>query len=419
MMHTVRMAQPVTNSDVLRDWHEPVVGLKQVRMLYKHVLGLRERDVHGNRALFLDDVVTAHLLAFFNPTLRSLRTIEDFSQTRQAQRHLSVRKLCKSTLSDFHRFADPTRLQPIVQHLHAACMAQSGGRRPADLPEALGQVLAVDGSFFAVTADVAWAVMHRANNGKQRASVRLDMHLNVSTWLPEVIGVSGAGMSEAQHATQSITPGAIHIYDRGIFSFELLEAQAAAEAFFVHRLRQPGPRSPQFVATDSRPLTAADVAAGVLSDRLGRMAGSTHRAAPDLLCREVVIESPDEPGGTIRLLTNLLDVEAHMIGVLYRYRWQVELFFRWLKVFANFAHLISESRAGVELSFYVAVIGVMLMYLQSGAKPSKYAFSLLGMVASGGATLEEIAPILAERERRIALENAGRARRKQRKIEGS
>ena len=111
-----------------------------------------------------------------------------------------------------------------------------------------------------------------------------------------------------------------------------------------------------------------------------------------------------------------MEVEAWAIALLYRYRWQVELFFRWLKIFANFAHLISESRQGILLSFYVAVIGVLLMYLHTGAKPSKYAFSLLGLVANGASTLEEIAPILAERERRIALESARRARRKENQI---
>lgn len=399
----------------LRDWHEPVTGGKAIRMLERHVRSLRESCAHGNRRMFLDDVVIAHLLAFFNPALRSLRTFEDFSQTRQAQRHLSMRRLCKSTLSDFHRAADPALLQPIIQRLHAAAAAQGGQSLPADLPRMLGKVLAIDGSFFAVAADVAWAVRHRGNNGHVRASVRLDVHLNVATWLPEVVDVSGADASEAEHAAKSVQPGAIHIYDRGIFSFALLEAQQQAGAFFVHRLREPGQRSPKFLGETAWPLTAQDLGAGVISDTRGRMAGSTHRTAPDLLLREVVIASPDEPGGTVRLLTNLMDVEAWIIGLLYRYRWQVELFFRWLKVFANFAHLISHSRQGVLLSFYVAVIGVMLLYLQSGAKPSKYAFSLLGIVASGGASLEEIAPILAERERQIARDKASLARRREKK----
>ncbi len=401
-----------TGVESLPEWPEQVTGGKYVRMLEKYVQSLRGTDAHGNRRLFLDDVVIAHLLAFFNPTLRSLRTIEDFSQTRQAQRHLSVRRLCKSTLSEFHQVADPTLLAPIIERLRAVAAAKGLRPTPAGLPETLGQVLAVDGSFFAVAADVAWAVAHRTNRGEKRACVRLDMHLDVATWLPQVMAVSGGETSEAESAAACITPGAIHVYDRGIFSFDLLERQQQAGALFVHRLREPGPRCPKFSGETARPLAREDEAAGVQSDTIGRMAGSAHRNAPDIVLREVIVQSPDEPGGIVRLLTNLLEIEAWAVALLYRYRWQVELFFRWLKCFANFAHLISESRQGVLLSFYVAVIGVLLLYLHSGAKPSKYAFSLLGLVANGASTLEEIAPILAERERRIALEAARRARRK-------
>jgi hypothetical protein len=78
------------------------------------------KNAHGNRELFLDDVFLCYLLAFFNPSLRRLRTIEDFSQTRQAQRHLSIPRLCKSTLSDFHRLVDPDRLRPILAALREA-----------------------------------------------------------------------------------------------------------------------------------------------------------------------------------------------------------------------------------------------------------------------------------------------------------
>src|SRR5262245_5198110 len=101
----------------LPEWPEQVVGGKYVRLLEQHVRALRDEDPHGNRALFLDDVFIVSLLAFHNPVLRSLRTIEDFSQTRQAQQQLSIRRICKSTLSDFHQLADPTRLEPILAAL--------------------------------------------------------------------------------------------------------------------------------------------------------------------------------------------------------------------------------------------------------------------------------------------------------------
>ena len=228
----------------------------------------------------------------------------------------------------------PALLEPLIERLHTAAVQRGPALPRPGLPETLGQVLAVDGSFFAVAADVAWAVRHRTNKGKRRASIRLDVHLDVATWLPEVVDVTGRGQSEAQHAAQHIQPGAIHLYDRGIFSFDLLAAQLSAGACFVHRLREPGERSPRFLVEQEQGLQAEDRAAGVLTDSLGHLAGSTHRRAPAEVLREVVIAVPDQPGETVRLLTNLLDLEAWVIGMLYRYRWQVELFFRWLKVYS-------------------------------------------------------------------------------------
>src|SRR6185437_8003280 len=88
-------------------WPDRVFGAKPVRSLERLVDQLREHGPHGNRRLFLDDVFVAYLLAFFNPALRTLRTIEDFSQTRQAQKHLTIRKLCRSTLFFFNELAAP------------------------------------------------------------------------------------------------------------------------------------------------------------------------------------------------------------------------------------------------------------------------------------------------------------------------
>jgi hypothetical protein len=88
-------------------------GAKYIRVLEKQLRTLqKEEDAHGNRKLFLDDVFIVYLLAFFNPTIRSLRTIEDLSQTQQAQTHLSTSKICKSTLSDFNKLVEPERPVP-------------------------------------------------------------------------------------------------------------------------------------------------------------------------------------------------------------------------------------------------------------------------------------------------------------------
>lgn len=412
-MSSKRRAKQLSIAE-LPEWPTTVMGGKYVRMLERHVRKLREGQ-HGNRQLFMDDLFIAQLLAFFNATIRSLRTIEDFSQTRQAQKFLSVTKLCRSTMSDFNRLIDPALLEPLIARLLADVRQRCGPGELPDLPAGLQAILAIDGSFFRVASDVAWAFRKRTDSGRPaKSGVRLDVHLDVATWLPTVVDVSGRDTSEAEHAAAHITPGAIHVYDRGIFSFELLAKQHEAGAFFVHRLREPSARTPQFAPREARALSDEDLAAGVVSDHVGRMAGSTHRASPDMELREIVITSPDEPDRQVRLLTNLLEQPAWVIGLIYRYRWQVELFFRWLKVTANFRHLISESRAGILLSFYVALIGVLLQCAHTGAKLNKYAYNLLGMVAAG-AELDDIQPILAERNRQIAVDKASLARRRAKK----
>ena len=123
-------------------WPEPVKGRSLVRSLQEFLDELRETDAHGNRALFLDDVFVGHLLAFFNPSIRSLRKLEDFSQTRQAQAVLNTNRLSKSTLSDYHPFADAARIEPIIAQLRDAVNKRHGKQLPKDLEQLGKEIIA-------------------------------------------------------------------------------------------------------------------------------------------------------------------------------------------------------------------------------------------------------------------------------------
>ena len=153
-----------------------------------------------------------------------------------------------------------------------------------------------------------------------------------------------------------------------------------------------------------------------MSDRIGSFKSSKqsrHKLSPVAL-REVILEVNDQgESKSIRLITNMLNVDAATVAQLYQHRWQVELFFRWLKCFGNFNHLICHTREGTQFSFYVTIIAVMLMYLHTGFRPSKYMFAMMSQVASGGATFKEIMPILRERERRSQLARESQRRRLQ------
>lgn len=411
-------------SPVLPDWPEEVVGGKYVRLLAKYVQTLRDEDSHGNRTLFLDDVFIVSLLAFHNPLLRSLRTIEDFSQTRQAQKHLTTRRICKSTLSDFHQLADPSRLEPILAGLRAELSRKgiSSSGPPGELETLLKRTIAVDGTFLPALADVVWAVGSRNQSlQKSRFRARIDFQLNVHSFLPELIVVPEPKESESAVASRLVQAGYLYVYDRGYSGFQLINAHYEADptaesgwrdkAQFVIRYKPAGGNSPALEDAVDQPLVQADRDAGVVSDRVGffRSSKPSRHVILPVLLREVIIATTENgKPSTLRLITNLTDVPATTIGLLYRQRWQVELFFRWLKSVANFTHLISHNRDGLLTQLYVTLIAVLLMYLHTGFRPSKYLFALL----STGLSLDELLPILRERERQCELARQSAARRR-------
>jgi hypothetical protein len=385
---------------------DPLLGTKYVAFLEGHLRQLRHAYGHPNRVVFYDDLVVAYLMSFFHPTVRSLRMLDDLSQVPAMARHLSADRLCRSTVSDANALFDAQLLEPVIEHLRAR-VPQLKQRDP-QLAELLKQVIVFDGSLFTVASDVAWALRQRRPNGKGRATVRLNLKLDCASGLPEGVAVTGAGTSESEAAAKMIEPGCIYVQDRGYVNFRYLDRLLHAPADLVLRLKS----NVGFTAHKELPLSDADRAAGVIGDRVGRLNGSVDSPAPRALLREVILLDPDRPGHPVRLLTSLLDVEAHLVGTIYRQRWQVELFFRWLKVHAHFEHLISHSNNGVTLGFHVAVIAVLLMYLHTGRQPGKYAYNILCWAAAGYGTIEQLLPILQRREREAELARQRLARKK-------
>lgn len=388
-----------------------LVGGGYLDLLQRHLRRLRKAHRHPNRLLHYDDLFAAYLLAFFNPTLRSLRTIEDFSTTPQMQEHLTVDRLCRSTLSDANAVLDADLLLPLITDLRARMPAL--GKADAKLERLLRDVVIVDGSFFRVASDVAWALRRRAAGSATRHEhfVRLDLQLCCARGVIEEAVISGRGDSEVAVAQRKVQSGMIYVADRGIFSFAYIERILAAGSDLLLRIKT----SQKFSASGELALREDDKAAGVISDRLGILSGDRYRPAPGATLREVIILDPIS-GRPVRILTSLLDVPAHLIGAIYRQRWQIELFFRWLKVHARFRHLISHSANGLHLGFHVAVIAVLLIYLHSGRKPSLYAYNMLCAVAMGWASVADILPILERREKERQRDRQRQARRRAEKI---
>jgi hypothetical protein len=386
---------------------DQVMGRRFIRLLDGQLRHLRDHGSHGNRSFHYDQLVVAHLLAFFNPILAGLRKIEDVFDVPAVRKRLTMPRVPKSTLADAQRLFDPQLLLPLFESLKARAGIQEHDSR---LDGLTNKLLAVDGSFFAVASRIAWALYnHSAKNNVTQGNVRVHVHFDILRGLPDHATLTDGRASETQQLRTALQKGCFYVCDRGFQQYQLIADIIAIESDFLVRLRKSACCDP----IETLPLTAADRAAGVLSDTRVRVGWRDKRTPIKQSLRLVEIARPDKPDQPLRLLTNRFDLPAETIGVIYRHRWQVELFFRWLKCMANFKHFYSESPQGMTLQIYIALIGTLLIAIETGARPSSYDYALMSMAVNGWAPLEQV---LAQAAKRRAERKRAAERRRAKKI---
>lgn len=403
---------------------EQLSGRKEIRWLKDVMVTLAGQSAHGNRLLKVQHVLVAHLLGFFNPMIRSLRTFELASQSEHVQDLVDIPRICRSTHSDFLAMADPNLLAPLIRALRAKVPDLC--RRDGELHELLDKAVIFDGSYFEVPITVAWAMRgtfgigkkekdkrHPADAGdrgprKRFARIRLNVHYCSRSGVPEGVSVDGGEGSEGEAMGKHLDKGVTYVADRGPFSYRGVDKIVANGSHYVLRLKKDIP----FIALEERPLSREGVEHGVTSDRIGHFKGSRKFPRPSHLSREIIISDPQRPDRPIRLVTDLLDTPAHILGMLYRERWQIELFFRWLKVFNNFDHLVTHSREGMTFAFYVMIIALLLHAILHGRPAGKYDILVYQLSLSRGRSDPGLLAGLARLEREKELARARYARKK-------
>jgi hypothetical protein len=366
--------------------------MRIVRMLlpWREQLDTAFGTSHGNADLKTIDVLIVMLAAFFNPIARSHRCIEALSRQEHLREQTGIARVPKSTLFDALRRFDPEQLHPLIGQLAARIPAL--GRRNADLEKITRQIVAADGSYFALLGEAAWAMNSgrlRDDGTPRQDQFRFNLQLDVQSFSPVDCDISGGDdNTEAKAFIRRLKPGVIYVADRNFVHYGFVNAVFAKDSNLVLRIK----KSNTFRVESSRVMDDSDHAASVIADELGHLPGAQsegnedHRSfsdkPPTRLLRRVTVwdEKNQKP---IILLTDLLDVPASVIGTIYRQRWQIELFFKWLKCWAGLDQMISRDPKAITLQFYVAVIATLLLHLTTGRRPSKYSLMYLGWVSQG------------------------------------
>lgn len=388
---------------------EKPAGIRFLKRIRPLLARLRDeatgRDRAGNRQVFFDDVCSLILLTFFNPTLKSLRDLNRASRLARVRKKLGCSEASLGSLSESLRLFDSERLVEIVQEL----LGQIPNSPTADtrLKTLTHIPTAVDGTLLRQLPQITQACFAARSDRGWKLHTHFEVLRGVPTF-SQVTDASGQGAAnEKQVLRGSLQADRCYITDRGYEEFSLFNAIVAARSSYVCRVRNDH----HFTAQETRALGPEAVAADVLEDALGRMGSSRSKRIehPDHVQRRIVIRFTEHPKRSGRrragasqdivLATNLLDVPAEVIVLLYRFRWLIELFFRWLKCVLSCRHLISESENGIQIQMYCALIACLLIQLASGrdVRPTQWTYKLLCLYMQGWADEEEVLKHLRER----------------------
>jgi hypothetical protein len=363
-----------------------IQGLKYFRQLQPLLAPLHEvctdRDQAGNRQLFFDQYAALILLFFFNPSLDSLRGLHRASCLDKVQKKLGCHRTSLGSLSAAARDFAAEPLQAIIAELVRQTLPLTAGKDA----ELLRGLTAVDGSLLPALPKMAWALWmdedHRA--------AKLHLHFDVFKGVPRHATVTAGNGNERDELRKALEAGRLYVIDRGYAEYQLFQDIIDAHSNFIGRLYS----NAVYEIVEERPLSDEARRAGVVGDRvvhLGCELSGTVFKQP-LRVVEVATEPTDGSGqpGRLLLASNCLDLDAAWLALGYRYRWTVELFFRWFKCILGCQHLLSTCPNGVAIQVYMALIASVLIVRWTGQKPNKATFEMLCWYFQGWASEREL-----------------------------
>jgi hypothetical protein len=247
-------------------------------------------------------------------------------------------------------------------------------------------VMALDASLI----ELSLALFPWARRQPTEASVKLHTLFEVRRQVPVWNAVSEARVPDQKALGWiPIQPGAFYVLDRGYLDFSRLAPLHAAGAFFVVRSKC----HVRFRVTASRPV---DKATGLRCDQTIVLTTRWSRRHVDFPLRRVRLRDAERQL-TLVLLTNDFTLPAAQIAELYRRRWQVELFFRWIKGHLRLRHFLGRSPNAVRSQVWAAICAYLLVFIarqRLGARQSLY--EMLQIVSVSAFEQVPLAELLAE-----------------------
>jgi len=360
-----------------------------------------KRDRAGNRVLHYDQYIALQLLFFFNPVVTSMRGLVQASTLKKVQQKLGVSPTSLGSFSEAGSVFDAQLLKPIISELGAQLKPLPHDARLNNLP---GILTAVDGTELSALAKLAGLMI-------QGRDIKLHTHFEPLNGVPVDIDLTAAKDSEIDNLFKRLVPGRVYVKDRGYACFGLFQAIVDIGSHFVCRIRD----NSVYEVIEDRPLSTPAKAAGIVSDQIVRLGCDSKRdelKQPLRVIRIACTPHRKRSGGTggtggtgrggpeqgecLLIATNLMQTPAEVVGLIFRQRWSVEIFFRFFKHVLGCRHLLSHRHNGIEIQIYMAIIACMLIALWTGRKPTLRTVEMIRFYFIGWADADELETHIAK-----------------------
>jgi hypothetical protein len=327
------------------------------------------------------DYLSLFLMALVNPAVKTLRAVSAASQLQRVQEEICTRAVSLGSLSEAQHLVEPELLEKLVASLNE----QISGPTPSDPRQAWQVWLARDSSIFKATSRMFWAQYGAGKAGRPNHGVRFHVSFHLWEDKPTRVAITPGKVCERKVWREQLQPGATYVGDRYFAEdykmFGRLQKQGCQ---FVLRLRDEA--VVQLEAEN--PVSEQEQKEGILSDQWVRL--GSHPRYHTARLRVITLR---KPGGTImRLVTNIgpEQMSCREIQTLYKRRWQIECFFRWIKCLLGCRHWLAQSQNGVTLQLYLAVIAGLLLQLVLGRRPNQRLWERMQLYLLGWASRDEL-----------------------------
>jgi len=330
------------------------------------------------RKLHYLDYASSILFTLFNPVLKSMRGLCAASELTKVQEHVTMDKVSLASFSEAQHVFNSEALRSMVQKLTLKISPEELKNR--SLLAGVKDLVAVDGSIFQTLTRVLWADWMDENHKATK------LHLGFSLLKQKAVdAVITAGNScERKALLKMIDPGVMYVCDRYYgLDYEYFEELRQRGALFTIRIRN----KPKITVIEEYEVSKKDRKEGVISDQLVYLGDLKRELTPVRLVRtgafndkEILLVTSESPE----------KMNAALISTIYRQRWQIEVFFKWLKSILGCRKLLAESSNGVAIQMYCALIAAIMLFDLFGKKPTRRQMEMVQFYFLRYASVEEL-----------------------------